>query len=121
MALPINRSFDEFVIHATVADVAGTTAGWGVSPFKGMIKRIYSVVEGTTNGAPVISFAIDGATAITETITIASGGGAGDVDSVEVTPGALKVVQEGSKISITSDGAGSTTVLGRFYIVCERM
>ena len=64
MALPNNRSFDEIVLTGRVADVAATTAGYVVCPVKGNIKRVYSVVEGTTNGEAVISIAINGATAL---------------------------------------------------------
>ncbi len=123
MALPVNRPIDEFVISGRMADVAATTpVAWLVSPCKGKIRRAYTVVEGTTNGAPVLSFAIDGATALTDTLTIASAGGAGDVDSVSFSQAesALGALLEGSKISVTSDGAGSTTVVANIFIVCER-
>lgn len=120
MALPVNRSVDEIVVSARMADVAATTSCWAVAPCKGRLVRAFSVVEGTTNGAAAISFAIDGATALTQTLTIASGGGAGDVDSVEFAQSSATLVTEGSKIDIDSDGGGSTTVVGNFYLVIER-
>jgi hypothetical protein len=120
MALPNNRSFDEIVLTGRVADVAATTPGYVVCPVKGNIKRVYSVVEGTTNGEAVISFAIDGATALSPTLTIASGAVAGEIDSAEFSPSSLTEVTEGSNISITSDGGGSTTVVGNFFIVIDR-
>ncbi len=122
MALPVNRSVDEFVLSGRMADVAATTpVAYVTSPVKGRLVRAYTVVEGTTNGAPVLSFAIDGASALSPTLTIASGGGAGDVDSVEFANTSLTLVTEGSKISITSDGAGSTTVVANIFLVIERM
>lgn len=122
MALPVNRPFDEFVLSGRVADVAATTAGWVTSPYKGKIKRAFSVVEGTTNGTATISFAIAGATALTDTLVIANGAVAGEVDSVEFSQqnSSAGLVAEGDKISITSDGGGSTTVVGNFYVVLER-
>lgn len=122
MALPVNRPFDEIVLSGRVADVAATTPGFVVAPCKGKIKRAYSVVEGTTNGTAVISFAIAGATALTDTLTIANGATAGEMDSVDFsqTNSAAGIINEGDNISITSDGGGSTTVVGNFFIVMER-
>jgi Tfp pilus assembly protein PilX len=122
MALPINRSFDEYVVQARMADVATTTSCWAVAPCKGRVKRMYSVVHGTTSGADaVITVAIDGATALTDTLTIADASTAGTVDSVEFSQGeALTSVLEGSKIDIDSDGGGGTTVIADFYLVIER-
>lgn len=120
MALPVNRSVDEIVLTGRVADVAATTPGYVVSPVKGRLIRAYSVVEGTTNGAAVISFAINGGSALGQTLTIASGAVAGEVDSVEFAQSSATYVTEGGYISITSDGGGSTTVVGNFYLVVER-
>jgi hypothetical protein len=120
MALPVNRAADEVVLTARMADVATTTSCWAASPCKGRLVRAYSVVEGTTNGAAAISFAIDGGSALSQTLTIASGGGAGDVDSVTFAQSASTLVTEGSKIDIDSDGGGSTTVVGNFYLVIEK-
>ena len=120
MALPVNRSVDEVVVTARMADVAATTSAWAVAPCKGRLVRAYSVVHGTTNGAAAITFAIDGATALSQGITIASGGGAGDVDTVEFAQSSATLVTEGSKIDIDSDGGGSTTVIGDFYLVIEK-
>jgi hypothetical protein len=121
MALPVNRSFDEIVVQARMADVATTTSCWAVAPCKGVVKRMFSVIEGTVNGDAVISLAIDGATALTETLTIADTSTAGTVDSVTYGQGPTYTgVTEGSKIDIDSDGGGSTTVVGNFFIVIER-
>lgn len=120
MALPVNRSINEVVVSARMADVAATTSCWAVAPCKGRLVRAFSVVHGTTNGEPDISFAIDGATALAQKITIASGAVAGEVDSVEFADTKLAYVTEGSKIDIDSDGEGSTTVIGDFYLVIEK-
>lgn len=120
MALPVNRAVDEVVVTARMADVAATTSCWAVAPCKGRLVRAYSVVEGTTNGAAAITFAIAGGSALSQGITIASGGGAGDVDSVEFSRGSSTLVAEGDKIDIDSDGGGSTTVVGNFYLVIEK-
>lgn len=120
MALPINRAVDEVVLTGRMADVATTTSAWVVSPVKGRLKRVYSVIHGTVNGTAVISFAIDGATALTPTLSIADTSTAGTVDSVEFTDNYLCDVQEGSTIDIDSDGGGSTTVIGDFFLVIEK-
>jgi hypothetical protein len=120
MALPVNRAVDEIVLTARMADVATTTSCWAVSPCKGRLIRAYSVIEGTVNGTAGISFAIDGATALSETLSIADTSTAGTVDSVEFAQSALTQVTEGSKIDIDSDGVGSTTVVGNFYLVIEK-
>lgn len=120
MALPVNRSVDEIVVSARMADVATTTSCWAVAPCKGRLVRAFSIIHGTVNGTAVISFAIDGATALTQTLSIADTSTAGTVDSVEFAQSALTNVNEGSKIDIDSDGGGSTTVIGDFYLVIER-
>jgi type IV secretory pathway VirB2 component (pilin) len=121
MALPINRAVDEIVVSARMADVATTTSCWAVAPCKGRLKRMYSVVHGTTSGAiAVISVAIDGATALTDTLSIADGAVAGEVDSVEFGQGVLCDVNEGSKIDIDSDGGGGSTVIADFALVIEK-
>ena len=120
MALPVNRSVDEIVLTGRVADVAATTPGYVATPVKGKLVRAYSVVEGTTNGAAVMSFAINGGSALSQTLTIASGAVAGEVDSVEFAQSGSTLVTEGGSISITSDGGGSTTVVGNFFLVIDR-
>jgi hypothetical protein len=42
------------------------------------------------------------------------------VDSVEFADTKLAYVTEGSKIDIDSDGGGSTTVIGDFYLVIQK-
>jgi hypothetical protein len=122
MALPINRAMDEIVLSGRVADVSATTAGYVTSPCKGKIRRAYSVIEGTVDGTAVISFAIDGATALTDTLSIADTSTAGTVDSVEFSQaeGTLGRVLEGSAISFTPSGAGSAAVVGNFFVVIEK-
>lgn len=120
MSLPVNRAVDEIVVSARMADVAATTSAWAMSPVKGRLVRAFSVIEGTVNGDAVISFAIDGATALDQTLTITDTSTAGTVDSVEFANTKLAMVTEGSKIDIDSDGGGSTTVVGNFYLVIER-
>lgn len=121
MALPINRAVDEIVVQARMADVAATTSCWAVAPCKGRLRRMYSVIHGTVNGDAVISVAIAGATALTDTLTIANTSTAGTVDSVEFSQGPLYTsVVEGDKIDVDSDGGGSTTVIADFYLVIEK-
>jgi hypothetical protein len=120
MALPVNRSVDEIVVPARMADVATTTSCWAVAPCKGRLVRAFGVIEGTVNGTAVISFAIDGATALTETMSLTDTSTAGTVFSVTFAQSALTLVTEGSKIDIDSDGTGSTTVVGNFYLVIDR-
>jgi hypothetical protein len=125
MALPINRAVDEIVVQARMADIAATTSCWAVAPCKGRLKRMYSVIHGTQDATDaVISVAIDGATALTDVLTIAGLSTAGTVDSVNFsqvnTVLGLCNVNEGSKIDIDSDGGGTTTVIADFYLVIEK-
>jgi hypothetical protein len=121
MALPVNRPMDEIVVQARMADVAATTSCWTLAPCKGRVKRMYSVIEGTVNGTATISLAIDGATALTDTLVIADTSTAGTVDSATFGQGdSYTTVTEGSKLDVDSDGGGSTTVVGNFFIVIER-
>ncbi len=120
MALPINRPIDEIVVNARMADVATTTSCWAVAPCKGRLKRMYSVIEGTVNGDATITVAIAGATALTDTLVIADTSTAGTVDSVTFNQGYLCDVVEGDKLDIDSDGGGSTTVVGNFFLVIEK-
>jgi hypothetical protein len=120
MALPINRAIDEIVVSARMADVATTTSCWAVAPCRGRLRRMYSVIHGTVNGTATISVAIAGATALTDNLVITDTSTAGTVDSVEFNQGSLCNVVEGDKIDIDSDGGGSTTVIGDFYLVIEK-
>ena len=120
MTLPVNRSSNEVVLSTRLADVAAaSTVCYVVAPVKGYLNRIYSVVEGTTNGAPEISVAINSGSALDQTITIASGGGAGDVDTASFAPSTSTFVDAGQIISLTTDGAGSTTVVTNFFVVID--
>jgi hypothetical protein len=126
MALPVNRPNDEIVLTARMADVAAATVAYVVAPCKGRIKRAYSVIETTVDATDSIhSFAIDGATALTDTLTIAGDSTAGTVDSVTFsqvnTTAGLCNVNEGSAISVTSNAGGSTTSVANFFIVIEKI
>lgn len=108
----------DYALTFEVADVSDTPPGYVIAPFAGEIIKAYCVVEGTTNGAAVLTLNVDGGTDITQTISIASGGGAGDKD--ECTPADNNRVEEGSIIKATSDGGGSTAVLGRITLIIRR-
>ena len=120
MALPVNRPIDEIVVSTRMADVATTTSCWAVAPCKGRVKRMYSVIEGTVNGTATITLAVAGGTAATDTLVIADTSTAGTVDSCEFRQETATLCAEGDKIDIDSDGGGSTTVVGNFFIVIER-
>ena len=123
MALPVNRANDEIVVSGRVADISDTVPGYVVSPCKGKIRRAYTVTSGNTaTEIAVISFAIDGATALTDTLTIADNSIVGTVDGVEFSQAESKegLLLEGSVISATSDGVGSTAVVATFFVVIEK-
>lgn len=118
-SIPTNQDSDGTVIsgNTTMAiltayedDVCTAGAAYAVSPVAGTITKIYSVIHGTIGTANcTVTAAVQGGTAIPETITIAySGSNAGDIDSC--TPASNNTVTAGQRISLTTDGAGSNVV-----------
>jgi len=120
MALPENRSLTECSVSAYMADLSTASSAFVVSPFRGTIKRAYSVIYNAITGANAVwTMEINGTAITGVSVTVAnSGSAAGDVDTG--TPTAANYVNEGDTIEFVSDGASSTTCPTTFVAVIER-
>ena len=111
---------DEFVLTAKLADISTASSAYVISPFRGKIKKIYSVISGTIATAnAVLTASIGGVNITGGAITIAySGSAAGDIDSC--APTAKNEVAEGQAIKITTNGASTNTVYSQLTIILKR-
>jgi hypothetical protein len=121
MALPANRPLTEDSVHAYMADLSTASSAFVVSPWRGKITRVYSVIYNAITGADAVWTVEINGTAVTGiSVTVAnSGSAAGDMDSDEPT-GSNHYVTEGDVIEFVSDGASSTTCPTMFTAVIER-
>jgi hypothetical protein len=121
MALPANRTLSEASVSAYLADLSTASSAFVVSPWRGKITRVYSVIANAITGADAVWTVEINGTAVTGiSVTVAnSGSAAGDVDSDEPT-GSNHFVNEGDVIEFVSDGASSTTCPTTFVAVIER-
>lgn len=121
MAYPENRPLSEVYVSCHTASVGGTPiAARCISPVRGRILRVYSVLGGAiTTANATITVAINGTTVTGGAMTIAfSGSAAGDVDTAD--PTALNFVNEGDAISFTPSGASGASIPCQFMAIIER-
>lgn len=120
MALPNNRSLTEQSVSAYLADVSAASSTFVVAPFRGTIKRAYSVIANAITGADCTWTMTINGTAVTgsSTTITQSGSAAGDMDSC--VPTAANYVNEGDVIAFVSAGESSTTTPTMFTAVIDR-
>lgn len=111
---------NQYSLTVDMTDISSAVSVWVVAPYAGIIKKIYSVINGaiaTANAAITVEIA---GTAVTGGgITIAySGSAAGDVDSC--TPTEERTVTAGQAIEILTDGGSTNTIRATFTVVIER-
>ena len=121
MAVPANRPLSEASVSAYLADISAASSAFVVSPWRGKITRVYSVISAAITGADATWTVEINGTAVTgiSVVVVNSGSAAGDVDSGAPT-GSNHFVNEGDTIEFVSDGASSTTVPATFVAVIER-
>ncbi len=121
MPIQENRPLSEVYLNCQTTSVGATpVAARAVSPVRGRVIKIYSVLGGAITTADATVTGSIGGTAITGgalTIT-ASGSAAGDVD-VAVPTGA-NFVNEGEEIRLTPAGASGASIPCFFTILIER-
>lgn len=114
MPLPSVAPINEYVIQCSL-DPNSTTAIRLPVPRTGRVRRVIACRTGAlSTGATLTLTSAKGA--LTQTVAIASGGAAGDIDSQEFTPGPAgqdynNNVAEGEQVRIASGGgptAGQT-------------
>ena len=120
MALQTNRPLSESVVSCRMADLSTASSAFCVSPWRGKIVRVYSVIENAiTTGDATVTMEINGTAVTGVSITVTqSGSAAGDVDSA--VPTGANTVNEGDAIEFISDGSCDTTCVTHFFAVIER-
>lgn len=120
MALYENRPLSEASVSAYLADLSTASSAFVVSPWRGTLKRVYSVIANAITTADAVWTVEVNGTAVTGiSVTVAnSGSAAGDMDSDE--PTVVQAINEGDVIEFVSDGASSTTCPTTFVAVIER-
>ena len=122
MALPHLRPVTQHIIGAYLADVSTAGSAWVVSPWKGHISKVYSVLEAAiTVGDATWTVEIGGAAVDGISVTIAnSGSAAGTVDSGTPSTPSDSFVTEGQAIEFVNAAGSTGTVPVRFYAVIDR-
>jgi hypothetical protein len=122
MALPVNRPYSEINVSTHMADISTASTAYIVAPFRGRLKRAFTVI---TNAVTTADATVSVKVRTTEvgTITVAtSGSAAGDVDSVELGyKGTSNFVSEGDLIEFVTDGGCDTTCVTRCHAVIDRV
>lgn len=86
-------------------------------PADGLIRTVYSVIQGTVTTNPEIVTVRNPSNSAVGTITIAASDPAGTVDSVDVTTN--NIVSQSDKISLVSTGDSTVAVAAWFTVVIE--
>lgn len=104
-------------LTVTMDDISTAGSVYVVSPFRGWIERIDSVISGAITGADAaITVELNGTAQSHLAFTIAnSGSGAGVVDTVSTTKDA-GAVTPGTVIEMITDGASTNTVSATYTI-----
>lgn len=123
MALPVNRPITEVTVSSELADVSTASSTYQVAPFRGRLKRAYSVITNAITGADCTwTVSVRGGSALKTATITQSGSAAGDVDSVDLGyMGTSNFVDKGDLITFTSAGESSTTCITRFFAVIDRV
>ena len=120
MALTVNHPLLKQVrVYAYMADISTAGSAFSVSPIRGKIIEIGSVIYNAITVADAAVTSKIAGTAITGggyTIT-QSGSAAGDVDSA--VPIAANFINEGDNIEFISDGGSTTTCPAMFYALIQ--
>ena len=120
MALPQNRPLSEASVEVQMADLSTASSAYVVCPWRGTLKRAYSVIANAISSADAIwTMEINGTAVTGVSVTVAnSGSAAGDMDSGE--PTAVTYLNEGDVIEFITDGGSTDTCITRFTVVIER-
>lgn len=120
MALPENRPLTVTRVYSYNADMSTAGSSFAVSPVRGKIIKIGSVIHAAVTTAPnVLSAKIGVSGAAGTAITLPSwtqshtSSAAGVIS--EVVPTGANLVDQGNNIEFISDGAGSGTVPCTYY------
>ena len=106
MALHEPQPLNTVSVQAFHADISTAASAYCVSPFRGRLIKVYSVIGAAITGADAVITVSHNNTALTPTITIANASSAeGDMDSGEY----YRPVNAGDWIEVATDGASSTT------------
>ncbi len=120
MAYPTNRPLNVIRVFSYTADMSTASSAFSVSPIRGKIVKLGSVIHAAVTTAPNVLTAkigVSGAagTAITiPTWTQSHTASAAGV-VVEVVPSGANFINDGENIEFISDGAGSGTVPTTYY------
>ena len=115
----VNATADElntYVLNVSLDDISTASSCYVVAPKAGTLTRIYSVIDGTTGTADaVITANVNGGSNVSQTLTIANGSNAGDLD--DCTPADNHTVAAGQYIRLTTNGASTNAVSAVFSLV----
>ena len=115
----VNATADElntYVLNVSLDDISTASSCYVVAPKAGTLTRIYSVIDGTTGTADaVITANVNGGSNVSQTLTIANGSNAGDLD--DCTPADNHTVSAGQYIKLTTNGASTNVVSAVFSLV----
>lgn len=115
MTLPSNRPLTLYRVFAHNPDTSTSSSAFTVSPIRGKVVLLGSVVHGAVGTANNVLTAKIATAAVTipTWVQATASSAAGDIS--EVVPTAANAINAGQNIEFISDGAGSNTVPTTFY------
>jgi hypothetical protein len=102
----------------TGIETPNVTARW-IAPFDGKIVKGYSRVSADPGATNTMSLKVNGGTAATATIVVATGGSAWDLDSADFANN--NVVVAGDRIELITDGGGSNATDAYVNLIMQKI
>jgi len=113
------RPVGEFYVFQQMTDVSTASSAWTVAPEAGTLTDVKTVIEtAVTSANATLTYELDGTAVTGISITVATGGAAGDVDTDTAT--AANTVTENMAMELISDGASSTASVLTAVTTIER-
>ena len=118
MALTVNHPTlkEQVVPTTTVVDSSAVVSMWARAPFRGNVVKWGVINAAVVDSDRTFTMKINATASAPTLVVAASGSAAGDNQSAVPTAGFA--VNEGDKLEIASDGAGSTaSVCSGFFVI----
>ena len=111
------QAADSYSLYTRASDLSAALSHWIPVPEAGFIEKVIVTRNATFDAPVVLTLATPNGT-VGQTLTLPTGGAAGDVDVFDVSKGAANNhVEANQAINIESDGGGTTAGAAEITVV----